>query len=201
MEKVRQFRLASSAKPTRDKAEKAHEFFFSSHPNSDYLLIPSTSSENREYVPIGFMDKDTISSNANMIVPNATLYHFGILTSSVHMAWMRAVCGRLKSDYRYTAVIVYNTFPWPEADDIQKAEIEKLAQKVLDARTKYSGSTLADMYKTENQGWHQELWKAHRSLDAAVMKLCGFPANYTEAQIVASLMEMYQKLTGGNDEK
>ncbi|MCL2353283.1 MAG: N-6 DNA methylase [Defluviitaleaceae bacterium] len=195
IESVRQFRLASSAKPTRGKAETPHLFFFTSQPENDYLAIPEVSSGNRKYLPIGWLSKDIIASNKLLVVPQATLYHFGILTSNVHMTWMRAVTGYLGTSYQYSGGVVYNNFPWSEADDKQKAEIEKLAQKVLDSRAKYSGSTLADMYKTENQGWHQELWKAHRNLDAAIMELYGFPANYTEAQIVASLMEMYQKLT------
>ncbi|MDR1351260.1 MAG: hypothetical protein LBJ59_10925 [Zoogloeaceae bacterium] len=129
--KVRKFRLKSSAKPTVEKAETPHLFFFISQPDSDYLLVPSTSSEHRKYIPVGYMDKNTISSNANMIIPGATLYHFGILTSSVHMAWTRAICGRLKSDYRYTGVVVYNNFPWPDATAEQTGEISVAAQKPL----------------------------------------------------------------------
>ena len=195
LERVRAFRLASSAKPTVEKAETPHLFFFISHPETDYLLIPSTSSEKRKYIPIGYMDKDTISGNANMIIPAATHYHFGVLTSSVHMAWMRAVCGRLEMRYRYTGAIVYNNFPWPEATDKQKADIEKLAQAVLDARTSYPDSTLADMYGENSMPFHPKLVKAHKTLDRAVMKLYGFKNDLTETGIVAKLMMRYQELT------
>ncbi len=194
IEKVRAFWLASTAQPTVEKAETPHLFFFISQPDSEYLLIPSSSSENRKYIPIGYMNKETIASNANMILPNAELYHFGILTSSAHMAWMRSVCGRLKSDYRYTGAIVYNNFPWPDAIDEQKATIEKLAQNILDARALYPESTLADMYGDNSMPFHPELVKAHQILDRAVVKLYGFQKDTTEPAIVASLMERYQRL-------
>jgi len=155
--------------------------------------VPCTSSEHREYLPIGFLDKATIVSNAIIFIPNATLYHFGILTSRVHNAWMRAVCGRLRTDYRYSKDIVYNNFPWADATDDQKATIEKLAQTVLDARAKFPESSLADLYDPITMP--PELLKAHQALDRAVMKLYGFAKDKTEATIVAALMEMYQKLT------
>jgi len=192
--KVKKFRLQSTAKPTVEKAETPHLFFFISHPNKNYLLIPSTSSENRRYIPIGYMDKNTISSNANMIIPQATLYHFGVLTSNVHMAWTRVVCGRLEMRYRYTGVIVYNNFPWPNTTDTQKAEIEKLAQAVLDARALYPESTLADMYGENSMPFHPKLVKAHQALDKAVMKLYRFGKGMSEAEIVAELMERYREL-------
>jgi len=195
VERVREFRLASTAAPTVKKAETPHLFFFISQPNSDYLLIPSVSSENRRYIPMGYMDSYTISSNLNMIIPNATLYHFGVLTSNVHMAWVRVVCGRLKSDYRYTGVVVYNNFPWPNATEEQQTEIAKLAQDVLDAREQYPDSTLADMYGETSMLFHTSLLTAHQKLDKAVMKLYGFSIKDTdEAACVAALMEMYQKL-------
>ncbi|MCL2117670.1 MAG: hypothetical protein FWH27_04490, partial [Planctomycetaceae bacterium] len=197
LEQVRAFRLASTAKPTVEKAETPHLFFFISHPETDYLLIPSTSSEKRKYIPIGYMDKDTISGNANMIIPDATLYHFGVLTSSVHMAWMRAVCGRLELRYRYSGAVVYNNFPWPEVSDSQITEIEKLAQDVLNARASYPDSTLADMYGENSMPFHPKLVKAHQALDRAVMKLYGFGKDATEAGIAAKLMVRYQELTGG----
>jgi len=197
IEKVKAFRLASTAKPTVEKAEIPHLFFFISQPNNDYLLIPSVSSENRKYIPIGYIDKQTISSNANSIIPNASLYHFGVLTSCVHMAWVRAVCGRLEMRYRYSGSIVYNNFPWADVTDEQKAEIEKLAQGVLDARLLYSNSTLADMYGENSMAFHPELVKAHQHLDRAVMKLYGFPIkDTTEAVCVALLMERYRELVG-----
>jgi len=197
IERVRAFRLASTAKPTVEKAEIPHLFFFDSQPDTDYIFIPQMSSEKRRYIPIGFLGSDVVTANPHLTIAGASLYHFGILTSNVHMAWMRAVSGRLKSDYRYSSNVVYNNFPWPDATGKQETEIEKLAQAVLDARAKYSSSTLADMYKEENKGWHQDLWKAHRNLDVAVMKLYGFPvkAEFTEAHCVAALMEMYKELT------
>jgi len=159
------------------KLEIPHLFFFISQPETDYLLIPRSTSEHRRYIPIGYMDKSTITSDSNSIVPNATLYHFGVLTSNVHVAWARAICGRLKSDYRYSGSVVYNNFPWPDVTDAQKATIEKLAQGVLDARELYPDSTLADMYGDSSMLFHPELVKAHKALDAAVMKLYGFSAN------------------------
>ncbi|MCL2347771.1 MAG: hypothetical protein FWC50_05855, partial [Planctomycetaceae bacterium] len=194
IKKVREFRLKSSAKPTVEKAKTPHLFFFISQPEKEYLVVPRVSSENRRYIPIGYLDKDTISSDSNSIVPNATLFHFGIMTSNVHMAWTRTVCGRLKSDYRYSGSIVYNNFPWPDATDEQQAEIAKLAQDVLDARASYPGSTLADMYGENSMPFHPKLVKAHKTLDTAVMKLYGFKKDTPEAEIVAKLMERYQKL-------
>ena len=165
------------------------------HNPDSYVAIPEVSSENRRYLPMGFMGADVIVSNRLKMIPSATLYHFGILTSNVHMAWMRAVCGRLKSDYNYSKDIVYNNFPWPNATDEQKAEIEKLAQAVLDARAEYPDSTLADMYGETSMLFHTSLLNAHRNLDRAVMKLYGFPVkDFSEADCVAALMEMYQKL-------
>ena len=117
IETVRSLRLASTAAPTREKAKTPHLFFYISHPDTSYLLVPSASSENRRYIPIGFMDRMTIASNLVLIVPDATIYHFGILTSSTHMAWVRAIGGRLKSDYRYSNKVVYNNFPWPTIRD------------------------------------------------------------------------------------
>jgi hypothetical protein len=195
IKKVREFRLKSTSKPTVEKAEMPHLFFFISQPKNDYLIVPRVSSENRQYIPIGYLDKDTISSDSNSIVPNATLFHFGILTSSVHMSWMRAVGGRLRTDYRYSGSVVYNNFPWADATDQQKVEIEKLAQAVLDARTLYADSTLADMYGETSMPFHPKLVKAHQALDRAVMKLYKFKHDMSESAIVAKLMEMYQKLT------
>ena len=187
-------REESSAAPTREKANTPHLFFFVSQPTTNYLLVPSTSSENRRYVPIGFLPPDTIASNAATIVPNATLFHFGILTSNVHMAWMRAICGRLKSDYRYSGAVVYNNFPWPTPTDVQKAKIEQTAQAILDARALYSDCSLADLY--DEVTMPPELRKAHQQNDKAVMQAYGFWGKLnTETECVAELMKMYQNLT------
>jgi hypothetical protein len=139
------------------------------------------------------MSPKVIASDATLTIPYATLYHFGILTSSVHNAWMRAVGGRLRTDYRYSKNIVYNNFPWADATEEQKVKIETLAQTVLDARAQFPDSSLADLY--DPLAMPKELLKAHQNLDRAVMKLYGFKKDMTESDIVAKLMEMYQKLT------
>ncbi len=194
VEAVRQFRLASKAKTTNGYAKVPHLFAQITQPdNVNYLMVPSVSSERRRYVPIGFMRAEVISSNAVQIVPNATLYHFGVLTSNVHMAWMRAVCGRLKSDYRYSKELVYNPFPWPTPTNTQKAKIEQTAQVILDARTLYPGSSLADLY--DETTMPPELRKAHQQNDRAVMQAYGFSVkDMTESKCVAELMKIYQQL-------
>ena len=193
IEAVRQFRLASKSAPTRNLAETPRRFHVENMPKSRYIVIPETSSERRKYIPIGFLKPNVLCSNAVRIMPNAALYHFGILTSSVHMAWMRYVGGRLEMRYRYSKDIVYNNFPWADATDVQKAAIEKLAQTVLDARAKFPDSSLADLYDPLTMP--PELLKAHQALDRAVMKLYKFKQDMSEPAIVAALMEMYQKLT------
>jgi hypothetical protein len=191
IEIVRNFRASSVAAATRKFAETPTLFCQIAQPETDYIIIPSVSSEKRRYIPIGFMDKATIASNLVLIIPNAALYHFAILTSNVHMAWVRAVCGRLEMRYRYSKDIVYNNFPWPDAADEQKAEIERLAQGILDARAQFPGSSLADLYDPLTMP--PELLKAHQANDRAVMKLYGFGIKETtEAACVAKLMELYQ---------
>lgn len=196
MEAVRQFRLSSKAKTTNGYAKVPQLFAQITQPDDvDFLIIPSVSSERRRYVPIGFATSNIISSNAVQIVPGATLYHFGILTSNIHMAWMRAVCGRLKSDYRYSKEIVYNTFPWPNPTDAQKTKIEQTAQAILDARAQYPDCSFADMYG-EKMYLFPELLKAHQDNDRAVMQAYGFSIkDMTESSCVAELMKMYQNLT------
>ena len=144
---------------------------------------------------MGFMSPDVICSNANLMIPNASLYHFGILESNVHMAWMRAVCGRLEMRYRYSNDIVYNNFPWPKPTEEQKVKIEQTAQAILDARAKYSDSSLADLYDEVTMPAY--LRKAHQDNDRAVMQAYGFPvkSTFTESQCVAELFKMYQDLT------
>ncbi|OUN84026.1 methylase [Flavonifractor sp. An52] len=194
VETVRTFRANSKAAATRKFAETPTLFCQIAQPDTDYIIIPGVSSEKRRYVPIGFMDKDTIASNLVQIIPDATLYHFGVLTSNVHMAWMRAVCGRLKSDYRYSKDIVYNNFPWPTPTDEQKAKIEETAQAILDARALYPDSSLADLY--DETTMPPELRKAHQQNDKAVMRAYGFDIKTTtETTCVAELMKLYQKLT------
>ena len=196
LQRVREMRLASTAAPTRAMAEKPYLFFSTPSLEGNYLMLPEVSSERRKYIPIGFMTPMVIAANTNLVLPNATLYHFGVLTSSVHMAWMRTVCGRLKSDYRYSAAIVYNNFPWPAVSDELKAEIEKTAQAILDARAKYPDSSLADLYDPLTMP--PELRKAHAANDAAVMRAYGFAPALTEPEIVSHLFGLYAKTTKGN---
>ena len=194
LEAVREMRLASSAAPTRALAEKPYLFFSTPQTDSNYLCIPEVSSERRRYIPIGFMDKSVIASNKLLIVPDATLYHFGILTSNVHMGWVRAVAGRLEMRYQYSGATVYNNFPWPTPTDEQRAKIEQTAQAILDARALYPDCSLADLY--DEVTMPPELRKAHQANDKAVMQAYGFWGKLnTETACVAELMKMYQKLT------
>lgn len=197
VEAVRQFRLKSKRKATLKLADKPTRFQVENMPDSNYLLVPSVSSERREYVPIGFMSPAAISSNLVLIVPSAGLYHFGILTSSVHNAWMRAVCGRLGNGYRYSKDIVYNNFPWPTVTDADRAKIEATAQAILDARAAYPDSSLADLYDAATMP--PDLRRAHSRNDAAVLRLYGLPADAPEPTIVAHLMNLYKELTAKNE--
>ena len=177
----------------RKLAERPTQFREINNPDTS-VVVPAVSSERRRYVPIGFLDKNTIATNLVITIPDAQLYHFGVLTSNVHMAWMRAVCGRLKSDYRYSKDVVYNNFPWPTLTDAQKAKIEQTAQAILDARALYPDCSLADLY--DEIAMPPELRKAHQQNDRAVMQAYGFDvATTTETSCVAELMRMYQKLT------
>lgn len=158
------------------------------------VVIPKVSSERRRYIPMGYLNQDTIAGDKLFIIPDATLYHFGILTSNVHMAWMRMVCGRLKSDYSYSINIVYNNFPWPDVTREQKEKIEATAQTILDARALYPDSSLADLY--DEVLMPSELRKAHQQNDKAVMQAYGFSIkDTTEESCVAELMKMYQQIT------
>lgn len=188
--KVKEFRLSSKAKTTNGYAKVPHLFAQITQPDdTPYLIVPSVSSERRLYVPIGFVDGLSISSNAVQIVPNASLYHFGILTSSVHMAWMRAVSGRLEMRYRYSKELVYNTFVWPRISEKQKYKIEQAASKILDSRKRYNGSTMAMLYDPEQMP--VELYNAHVENDRAVLAAYGLKSAATEEEIVSHLMELY----------
>ena len=200
VEQVRQFRLTSKRASTLKLAEIPTRFQTENMPSDTYVVIPEVSSEKRKYVPMGFMTPDVLCSNLVKIVPNATLFHFGVLTSNVHMAWMRAVCGRLEMRYRYSKDIVYNNFPWPTPTDEQKAKIEQTAQAILDARALYPDASLADLY--DELTMPPELRKAHQANDRAVMAAYGFPVKgFTESDCVAALMKMYQELTKGEESK
>lgn len=197
IEAVQQFRLSSKRSSTLKLADMPTRFQTENMPSRNYIVIPEVSSERRRYIPIGFMTPDIFSSNKLRLIPNASLYHFGILTSNIHMAWMRVVCGRLKSDYDYSIKIVYNNFPWPNPTEGQRAKIERTAQAVLDARALYPDSSLADLY--DELAMPPELRKAHQQNDRAVMDAYGFtkghPARTSESACVAELMRMYQQLT------
>ena len=193
IEGVREFRLASVKEATRRCAETPTLFMEVKEPQSDYLLIPATSSEKRKYIPIGYVDKIVIPNNAVQFVPDATLFHFGVLTSNVHNAWMRVVCGRLEMRYRYSANIVYNNFPWPIPSDEQKAKIEQTAQAILDIRAKYPNCSLADLY--DDVTLTPELNKAHQENDRAVMAAYGFDIKMSESECVAELFRLYKELT------
>lgn len=195
VEAVRQLRLASKSPGTVKLADVPTRFHVENMPEGTYVVVPEVSSQRRRYVPMGYMNDSVLCSNKVRLMPNATLYHFGVLNSNVHMGWMRAVCGRLKSDYDYSIKIVYNNFPWPTPTDKQKSKIEQTAQGILDARALYSDSSLADLY--DETTMPPELRKAHQSNDRAVMEAYGFSVrDMTESRCVAELMGMYQELTG-----
>ena len=191
---VREYRLKSKRTSTLKLADKPTRFQTENMPKSDYIVIPEVSSERRKYIPIGFMSHNIFCSNKLRLMPNASLYEFGILTSNVHMAWMRVVCGRLEMRYDYSIKLVYNNFPWPTPTEAQKAKIAQTAQGILDARALYPDSSLADLYDDAVMPF--ELLKAHRANDKAVMEAYGFYGKgMTESQCVAELMKMYQALT------
>ena len=191
---VKETRLNSKSKPTQKLAQTPTRFHVENIPSSEYLIIPKVSSERRNYIPIGFLDQSTLSSDLVFVVSNANLFHFGIFTSVMHMAWVKYVCGRLESRYRYSKDIVYNNFPFPQdVTDKQKQKVEKAAQLVLDTRDKYPDSSLADLYDPLTMP--PDLMKAHKKLDKAV-DLCYRPQPFTsELNRVEYLFEEYEKLT------
>ena len=193
--KVKEFRLNSTKEATKASADTSTIFQEIRQPISEYVIVPRHSSENRRYIPLGFVSSEIIVNDAVQIIPEATLYHFGVLTSNVHMAWMRAVAGRLEMRYRYSKDIVYNNFPWPTPTDEQNAKIEKTAQAILDVRAKYPDCSLADLY--DELSMPPDLRKAHQENDKAVMQAYGFSIKMTESECVAELFKMYEKLTEG----
>ena len=195
VENVRKLRSESKRAATQKLAYTPTLFGEIRQPEGgQYLMVPRVSSERRRYLPIGFLSAETIASDASLIVPNASLYHFGVLTSNVHMAWMRAVAGRLEMRYRYSASIVYNNFPWPKPTEAQKAKIEQTAQAILDARAKFPDCSLADLY--DEAAMSPELRHAHQENDRAVMTAYGFNIKMSESECVAALFRMYQALAG-----
>lgn len=193
---VKTFRLNSNSSDTQRYAEfpmrLARLRYYSEERNTAALCLPRISSATRRYLPMELLDADTIGGASILTILEATLYTFAILNSKVHMAWMRTVCGRMKSDYRYANGLVYNTFPWPKATEKQKQKIEKTAQAIIDARALYTESNLAALY--DPLSMPSELIKAHNMNNKAVMEAYGFSTKMSEAECVAELMRMYQKL-------
>lgn len=196
MEKVREFRNKSHRKQTKKFAETPTRYCLENLPDQSYIAIPKISSQRRDYIPMGFINDDTFSSDTLHVLKGGELFHFGILESKLHMDWMRSFSGRLKSDYRYTIGNIYNTFPWPNPTSQQKQVIEETAQGILDARDLYPDSSLADLYDPLTMP--PELRKAHQKNDRAVMKAYGFKPSMSESEILAKLFEMYQKKVEGS---
>ena len=193
VETVRALRQESKRISTNKLADYPTRFQVENMPVADYIVIPEVSSQRRSYIPMGMLTPQEMCSNKLRIMPNVSRYHFGILQSSVHMAWMRVVCGRLKSDYSYSINVVYNNFPWPEVNEEQRERIAKTAQGILDARALYPDSSLADLYDPVTMP--PELLKAHRDNDRAVMAAYGFPTSMTEPEVVSHLFNLYSTLT------
>lgn len=199
IEAVREYRLASKSAPTRKLADRPAHFHVENMPKGNSIVVPKVSSERRRYIPMGFVGPETLCSDLVFLIPNASLYHFGVLQSQFHNAWMRTVAGRLKSDYRYSGGIVYNNFVWPEPTVSQREEVERCAQAVLDARDAQEGATLADMYDPKNETFFPELMAAHRALDAAVEAAYGVDFGGDEERIVAHLFNLYAKKVGDSE--
>lgn len=188
VQNIRDFRLNSKRTETRKVADTPWLFAERRQPKTEYLLIPLLSSERREYIPIGYMDANTVVSNLAFSIPDAKLWHFGVLTSFPHMAWLRMVCGRFKSDYRYSAKIVYNNFPWPPFN----REVERTASEILMTRRKYPEASLADLY--DPLIMPKDLRQAHAENDRAVMEAYDFPKSMTEAQMQTAFLNLYERL-------
>ena len=191
IEKVREFRLKSVKHATRRNANTPALFQEIRQPKTQFLVIPEFSSTRRKYIPVCYLNPKTICSNRLFLMPNAQVYHFGILTSNVHMTWVRTVCGRLETRYSYSNTIVYNNFPWPTPTDKQKLAIKKTAQAILDARELYPNWSLAELYNPNTMP--KELKEAHKENDRAVMQAYGFDENTAESDIVKELFELYKK--------
>lgn len=196
---VREFRLACKNKDTVKTADSpmvpSMLRYYANDKCSDYIAIPKVSSQRRKYIPMELISKEVIAGDKIFLMPNSDVLSFGILESKVHMAWTKRFCGRLKSDFSYSSQIFYNTFPWPEATDVQRCTIEKTAQSIIDARNKYVNASLADLYNPDNEWMYPELMKAHEENDKAVMDAYGFDLNMTESDIVAELCKMYEQIT------
>lgn len=196
VEQVREYRLASKSAGTRKIADKPTRFHVENMPEGSSIIIPEVSSSRRKRVPMGFVVPEIFCSNKVRLIPNASLYHYGILQSQFHNAWVRIVTGRLKDDYQYSANIDYNNFVWPEPTESQREEVERCAQAVLDARDAQEGATLADMYDPKNETFFPELMTAHKALDAAVEAAYGVDFGGDEEKIAAHLFNLYAKKVG-----
>ncbi len=192
VEAVRQYRLSSRSIPTKRLADTPTHFHVETFPKGSYIVIPKTSSERRIYIPMGFLDDTVMCGDALQIIAGASQYHFGVLESSIHMAWMRVVAGRLESRYRYSSDVVYNNFVWPGVNEKQRMKIENTAQRILDAREKYADSNLAELY--DESIMPAELRRAHRMNDEAVREAYGFARGMSELEVVSELMNMYERL-------
>ncbi len=192
--KVKEFRQASKRGATQKLADSPHLFSEIRQPSTNYLLIPSVSSSNRQYIPMGYVSPDVIVTNAAFSLPHATPYHFGVLTSSTHMGWMRRVAGRLRMDYRYSNTLVYNTFSWPLSDPWQVKKIESTAQRILDVRAKYPASSYADLY--DEVSMPKDLRKAHLENDWAVLEAYGLPKDIDEEGIIMHMFRLYYEAVG-----
>jgi hypothetical protein len=187
-------RLKSTKIPTQKLADLPHLFGEIRQPKGNYLIVPRVSSERRSFLPIGFLTADTISSDACVLLPNATLYHFGMLNSTMHNAWLRAVCGRLESRYRYSNTIVYNNYPWPTPSPAHQAAIEAAAQSVLNARAQHPEKSLAWLYDPDNLRKNKSLQAAHDAVDEAVDQAYGYEESNDDTSRVAYLFKLYEKL-------
>ena len=188
VKKCREFRLQSKNAATRRDANKSWLFQHIAQPKSNYLLVPSVSSERREYIPIGYMDANTIASNLVLMIPGAKYFHFGVLTSLPHMVWMRMVAGRLRNDYRYSAEVVYNNFPFPPF----WRKVERTAAEILVARKNYPDASFADLYDPLTMP--KDLRKAHEENDCAVMEAYDFPKNMSEEKMQVAFLQMYDAM-------
>ena len=193
---VRQFRAESTDPGTRKLSDRPLEFHIETLPSERYLIIPEVSGENREYIPIGFMEPEVLCSSLVRIMQHPTLYHYGVLTSKAHMLWTKAICGRLDNRVRYTTRIVYNNFPWPNPTSIQKQEIEKCAAQVLDIQNKYSDTSYKLLYNPNLMP--DDLRAAHRLLDRAVYKAFGLPTTISDKDCVIELFRLHRELVQKN---
>ncbi|MBQ7592862.1 MAG: hypothetical protein IJU48_00745 [Synergistaceae bacterium] len=189
VQKVKEFRLSCKSESTQKISDKPYLFGANRQPSKKYLLIPRHSSSKRRYVPMGYLPPEIIATDACFVLPNCTLYHFGVLNSSVHMGWMRRVCGRIRDDYRYSNTVVYNPFVWPNITPKGAIEITATAAEILEARENHPHSSLADLY--DENTMPVDLRKAHKKNDEAVMKAYNFPLSWTEEEVVERMLDLY----------